>query len=313
MNTVPNREAVCKALMKRAETDRDIVALFSDSRGSASMSSFIERYPERVFEVGIAEQNLVGIAAGLASCGKKPYAFSPACFLSSRCYEQIKIDVAYSGVNVKLIGISGGVSYGALGMSHHSVQDIAAMASIPKMRVYLPSDRFQTENLIASLAEDAEPAYIRIGRNAVEDIYSPSAPFLKDRACVLREGADVGIIACGETVRNALDAADVLEKEGISARVVDMFCLKPMDESAVLETAFATGFIVTVEEHVAWGGLGSAVARVVAENAPKRVHSLSFPDQPLIAGNSRELFAHYHLDAAGIAEKCRQLQGERSG
>ena len=307
MNTVTNRQAICDALLKAAESDPDILALFSDSRGSASMDAFISRYPERVVEVGIAEQNLVGIAAGLASCGKKPYVFSPACFLASRSYEQIKIDVAYSATNVKLIGISGGASYGALGMSHHSVQDIAAMASIPNLRVYLPSDRFQTQKLITSLTEDTSPAYVRIGRNAVEDVYTPASPFQLQKAGLLRQGADIGIIACGETVSHALDAAALLEKEGISARVVDMYCLKPLDEEAVLEAAMATKRILTVEEHVGWGGLGSAVAKVVAGKYPKEVCCLSLPDEPLAAGNSAQLFRRYGLDATGIADKCREL------
>ena len=148
MNKIANRQAICQVLMENARTDKDIVVLCSDSRGSASLAPFFESFPEQAVEVGIAEQNLVSISAGLASCGKKAYAASPACFLTTRSYEQAKIDVAYSNTNVKLIGISGGVSYGALGMSHHSTQDIAAMAALPNMRVYLPSDRFQTAKLI---------------------------------------------------------------------------------------------------------------------------------------------------------------------
>jgi len=307
MNTISNRQAVCDALIKRADTDKDIVVLFSDSRGSASMDAFISRFPDRVVETGIAEQNLVGIAAGLASCGKKPYVFSPACFLTARGYEQIKVDVAYSRSNVKLIGISGGVSYGALGMTHHSVQDIAAMASIPNMRVYLPSDRFQTGGLIEQLALDALPAYVRIGRNAVEDIYSGGAPLRLDKAALLKEGSDIGIIACGETVKPALDAAHILESESISARVLDMYCVKPLDAEAVLETSEAVKRILVVEEHVGWGGLGSAVAQITGGHAPVKVRCLAFPDEPLIAGSSKELFAHYRLDAVSIADACREL------
>ena len=159
MNKIPNRQAICEVLMKHAETDKDIVVLCSDSRGSASLTPFANAYPEQFVEMGIA--------AGLAKCGKKAFAASPACFLSTRSYEQAKIDCAYSNTNVKLIGISGGVSYGALGMSHHSAQDIAAMAAIPNMRVYLPSDRFQTAKLVEALLTDEKPAYIRVGRNAV--------------------------------------------------------------------------------------------------------------------------------------------------
>ena len=178
MNKIPNRKAICDVLLKEAETDKDIVVLCSDSRGSASLAPFADAYPEQFVEMGIAEQDLVSVSAGLAHCGKKAFAASPACFLSTRSYEQCKIDVAYSNTNVKLIGISGGISYGALGMSHHSAQDIAAMSAIPNMRVYLPSDRFQTTKLIEALLKDEKPAYIRVGRNPVEDIYTEdNCPF----------------------------------------------------------------------------------------------------------------------------------------
>ncbi|MCD8069060.1 MAG: transketolase family protein, partial [Lachnospiraceae bacterium] len=168
MNKIPNRAAICEVLMEEAKADKDIVVLCSDSRGSASLSPFADAYPNQFVEVGIAEQNLVSISAGLAKCGKKPYAASPASFLSTRSYEQAKVDVAYSNTNVKLIGISGGVSYGALGMRHHSAQDIAAMSAIPNMRVYLPSDRHQTRKLTQALLQDQKPAEIRVGRNPVE-------------------------------------------------------------------------------------------------------------------------------------------------
>ena len=198
MNTKPNRQAICDALCERAAVDSNIVVLCSDSRGSASITNFIEQFPAQFVEVGIAEQDLVGVSAGLASCGKKAFAVSPACFLAARSYEQIKVDVAYSNTNVKLIGISGGVSYGALGMSHHSTQDIAAMASIPNMRVYLPSDRFQTKALVHALLDDEKPAYLRVGRNAVEDVYTENdIPFVLNRANVLKKGGDIALVACG--------------------------------------------------------------------------------------------------------------------
>ena len=170
MNTVTNRQAICDVLLKAAATDPDIVVLCSDSRGSASLGAFAKQYPKQFVEVGIAEQNLVSGAAGLAACGKKAFAASPASFLSTRSYEQAKIDVAYSNTNVTLIGISGGISYGALGMSHHSCQDIAAFAALPDMRVYLPSDRFQTAKLIEALLQDTKPAYVRVSRSATEDV-----------------------------------------------------------------------------------------------------------------------------------------------
>lgn len=307
-NTIPNRQAICDTLLARAAQDKDIVVLCSDSRGSASLSRFADTFPDQFVEVGIAEQDLVSIAAGLARCGKKAFAASPACFLSTRSYEQAKVDCAYSNTNVTLIGISGGVSYGALGMSHHSAQDIAAMSALPNMRVYLPSDRFQTAKLVEALLQDEKPAYLRVGRNAVEDVYTEDAcPFAMDKATWLREGEDVAIIACGEMVRPALDAAEALAAEGITATVLDMYCVKPLDAESVIRAAQNAKAVLTVEEHAPYGGLGSMVAQVVAENCPRKVKNLTLPDAPVITGTSKEVFAYYGLDAAGIAAAAREL------
>lgn len=308
MNKIPNRQAICEVLMEKAKTDKDIVVLCSDSRGSASLAPFFKEFPEQSVEVGIAEQDLVSISAGLAACGKKPFAASPACFLSTRSYEQCKVDCAYSNTNVKLIGISGGVSYGALGMSHHSAQDIAAMAAIPNMRVYLPSDRHQTKHLMDALLQDEKCAYIRVGRNPVEDIYSEeNCPFEMNKATWLRRGTDVAIIACGEMVRPAAEAAKLLEGKGICASVLDMYCVKPLDNAAVIEAAQNAKLVVTVEEHAPFGGLGSMVAQVVGENCPTRIKNLALPDAPVITGTSQEVFAYYGLDAQGIAKTVEGL------
>lgn len=308
MNKIPNRAAICQVLMENARKDKDIVVLCSDSRGSASLAPFAEDFPEQFVEVGIAEQDLVGIAAGMAKCGKKPYAASPACFLSTRSYEQAKVDVAYSNTNVKLIGISGGVSYGALGMSHHSAQDIAAMSAIPNMRVYLPSDRHQTRCLTECLLKDNKPAYIRVGRNPVEDIYEEeNTPFVMDKATVLAEGNDIAIIACGEMVRPAKEAADLLAQDGIHATVLDMYCVKPLDKQAVINAAKRCRAVLTVEEHSPFGGLGSMVSQVVGANYPKKTVNLSLPDAPVITGTSKEVFDYYGLNANGIREKALAL------
>ena len=308
MNKIPNRQAICDCLLEKAQTDRDIVVLCSDSRGSASLAPFFKAFPAQSIEVGIAEQDLVSIAAGLASCGKKPFAASPACFLSTRSYEQCKVDCAYSDTNVKLIGISGGVSYGALGMSHHSAQDIAAMAAIPNMRVYLPSDRHQTRRLVEALLQDQKCAYIRVGRNPVEDNYSEdSCTFELNRATWLRRRTDVAIIACGELVYPALRAAELLEAKGISVSVLDMYCVKPLDKEAVIEAARNARLVVTAEEHAPTGGLGSMVAQVVAEHCPRRVKNLTLPDSPVITGTSSEVFHYYGLDAQGIAGTVEEL------
>ena len=308
MNKIPNRQAICDVLMEKAKTDKDIVVLCSDSRGSASLTPFANAYPEQFVEVGIAEQDLVSISAGLAKCGKKSFAASPACFLSTRSYEQAKIDVAYSNTNVTLIGISGGVSYGALGMSHHSAQDIAAMAAVPNMRVYLPSDRFQTAHLIEALLQDEKPAYVRVGRNAVEDIYSEdNCPFEMDKATVLCEGTDVAIIACGEMVKPALDAAGILKEKGISAAVVDMYCVKPLDKEAIVKAAAGAKAVISVEEHAPFGGLGSMGSQVVGSECPRKVINMALPDAPVITGTSKEVFDYYGLNAEGIAKKAMEL------
>ena len=310
MNKVANRQVICQVLCEEAKKDRDIVVLCSDSRGSASLAPFAKEYPNQFVETGIAEQDLVGIAAGLARSGKKSFAASPACFLSTRSLEQAKVDVAYSNTKVKLIGISGGISYGALGMSHHSAQDIAGMASIPNMRVYLPSDRHQTACLVKALLKDEKPAYIRVGRNAVEDVYEEGkVSFVMDRANVLNrqeQGADVLIVACGEMVRPSLDAVSCLAEEGIRAEVIDMYCVKPLDTSTLLKEAGKARAVVTVEEHSPFGGLGSMVSQAVAGHCPKKVINLSLPDSPVVSGTSREVFDYYGLNAAGITAAAKE-------
>ncbi len=307
MNKIPNRAAACEVLKEAAARDKNVVVLCSDSRGSGSMTSFADAFPEQFVEVGIAEQNLVSIAAGLASCGKKAFAVSPASFLSTRSYEQCKVDCAYSNTNVKLIGISGGVSYGALGMTHHSAQDIAAMSAIPGMRVYLPSDRHQTRKLFEALLRDRQTAYIRLGRNPVEDVYEEgNVPFEMDRATVLSEGGDVLLVACGEMVKPIQEAARLLNEQGIYTGALDMYCVKPLDREGLLNAAKGKKLIVTVEEHAPFGGLGGMVAQAISASDPKRVISLALPDSPVITGTSKEVFAHYGLTGEGIADTVRE-------
>ena len=311
MNKIANRAVMCEVLKEAAARDRDVVVLCSDSRGSASLTSFAEQFPDQFVEVGIAEQNLVSIAAGLASCGKKAFAASPASFLTTRSYEQCKVDCAYSGTNVKLVGISGGVSYGALGMTHHSAQDIAAMSAIPGMRVYLPSDRHQTRKLFEALLRDDQTAYIRLGRNPVEDVYEEGhVPFAMNRATVLCEGTEVLLVACGEMVKPIQDAARLLNDAGISTGALDMYCVKPLDTEGLLRASAGKKLIVTAEEHAPFGGLGSMVAQAVCANDPRRVLCLALPDTPVITGTSAEVFAHYGLTGPGIAQTVRNaLEG----
>ncbi|MGN1282097.1 MAG: transketolase family protein [Succinivibrio sp.] len=307
MTNIANKQMICDVLMEAAKTDKDIVVLCSDSRGSASATPFANAYPEQFVEVGIAEQDLVGIAAGMARCGKRTFPMSPACFIAARSYEQCKVDVAYSHTNVKLIGISGGVSYGALGMSHHSAQDIACMSSIPGMRVYLPSDCYQTRKLMEVLVKDNEPAYIRVGRNAVDPVYDENnVPFEMDKATWVCKGTDVAIVACGEMVLYAKQAAQILKEKGISATVLDMYCIKPLDKDAIIEAARSAKVVISVEEHSPIGGLGSMVAQVVSENCPVKCITLALPDSPVITGNSKQVFEYYHLTGEGIASVAEE-------
>ncbi len=307
MNELSNREIICEELMKAAAGDPAVVALCSDSRGSAAMKPFAQAFPKQFFEMGIAEQNLVTAAAGMACCGLKPFVFSPACFLSSRALEQVKVDVAYSCKNVKLIGISGGISYGALGMTHHSTQDIAAVASIPGMRVFLPCDRFETASLMRRLINDELPAYIRVSRQASQNVYEDgfSLPEI-GKAVEVCPGTDITLIGCGETVIIARQAAALLAQKGVSARVLDIYSLKPFDEEAV-KRAQETGRIITIEEHHRVGGLGSMVAQTVSACRPCLVRSLTLPDEPVIAGKASKVFAYYGLTAQNLCRMATEM------
>lgn len=308
MNKIPNRQVICDTLMELAQEDRDIVVLASDSRGSAAMAPFANAYPEQFVEVGIAEQNIVGMSAGLAHSGKKAFVTSPACFLSMRSIEQIKVDVAYSGTNVKLIGISGGISYGALGMSHHSVQDVAVARAIPGLAVVIPADRHETKKMTEALVQHNGGVYVRIGRNPVEDVYaSDDYPFEIGKAVMLQDGSDVTIIGVGETVRVALDAAEELAKEGVSCRVINMHTIKPLDEEAIIAAAKETGHIITVEEHSIFGGLGAAVAEVVVQNHPVPMKVIGIPDEPAIAGKTAEVFQHYGISSENLRQVALEL------
>lgn len=308
---IANKQKICEVLMNKAQNDKDIVVLCSDSRGSGSFTPFADTYPEQFVETGIAEQNLVSIAAGMAKAGKKTYAVSPACFLSTRSYEQCKVDVAYSDTNVKLIGISGGISYGALGMSHHSAQDIAAMNAIPNMRVYIPSDYIQTGDLIEALLEDDKPAYIRVGRNPVSPVYDKiQLDFCLDRAVTVEKTipgkTEVLIVACGEMVSYACEAIEILRENGICASLIDAYCLKPFDSRTILKAAAEVKLVVTVEEHSPFGGLGAMTGQLLTAHCPKKQLSIALPDTPVITGTSGQVFAHYRMDGAGIAGRIME-------
>ncbi len=303
------RKALTETLEIMAKEDPRIVVLTSDARGSVTLNHFVSELPDQFVEVGIAEQNEIGVAAGMAVSGLIPYVCAPAPFLSARSLEQIKVDVAYSHTNVKICGVSGGISYGALGGSHHSLNDVAAIRPMEGMTVLLPADAVQTKWMVREIAKIDGPAYMRMGRNGVEDIYSSqeAETFQIGRAHMLLDGRDFTLIATGEMVWHAKTAAELLREKGIYGRLLDMHTIKPLDESAVLEAARDTKCIITVEEHSVMGGLGSAVAEVCSQNSPIPMRILGIPDQHVIAGESSEVFHYYKIDGVGIADTVEKF------
>lgn len=302
MNTnIPCRKMFTNTLLELARKDSDIIAITSDARGSVTLGDFATQLPRQFVETGIAEQNEVSIAAGLATCGKKPFVCAPASFLSARSLEQIKIDVAYSNTNVKIIGVSGGVSYGPLGSSHHSLHDIAVMRAIPGICVILPCDIHQTRKMTMALADYVGPVYVRMGRSAVPDVYTKNdAPFDIGRANTIMEGKDITIIGTGETVKIAFEAGILIKKKGIGARIIDMHTIKPLDKEVIIKAAKETGHVITVEEHSIYGGLGAAVSEQIVQSFPVSMRIIGIPDEPAITGTSSEIFKHYGLTADNI-------------
>ncbi len=294
------RKSFTDTLLALARADKDIVAVTTDARGSVTLGEFAEELPAQFVECGIAEQDAVGISAGLAHSGKKVFCCGPACFYVARSLEQMKVDMAYSGNPVKILGVSGGVAYGALGATHHSLHDIAVLRCFPGMNVVLPPDGRATEKLVKFLVDFPEPVYVRVGRAAVPDVYeNEDFSFEIGKANTLLEGNDITLIGAGETVWHALQAGKALQEKGISARVLDLSWIKPFDKEAVLKAARETGRILTVEEHSRFGGLGALVTEAISEH-PVPVRILGIPDENVIHGTSSEIFHYYGLDAAGI-------------
>lgn len=296
------RKSFTDTLLELAKQDKDIIAVTTDARGSVTLNDFADQLPEQFVECGIAEQDAVGIAAGLAHSGKKVFACGPACFYVARSLEQVKVDLAYSENPVKILGVSGGVAYGALGATHHSLHDIAALRTFPGMNIVLPCDARQTRKLVKLLVDFPHPVYVRVGRAAVPAVYeNDDFDFQLGKANMLLDGKDLTIIGCGETVYHALQAGKMLKEQGISARVLDMSSLKPFDAEAIRKAAEETGRIITVEEHSQFGGLGAIVTETLSEN-PVPVRILGIPDENVVHGTNKEIFAHYGLDADGIVK-----------
>jgi len=307
-NKTPCRKSFTDTLLELAQQDKNIVAVTSDASGSATLTDFAKALPEQFVEVGIAEQNAVGISAGLASTGKSVFIFGPACFYVARALEQVKVDMAYSQMPVKICGVSGGVAYSQLGATHHSLHDIAVLRTFPGMEIYLPCDVRQTRKLVQRLVNHPKPAYIRVGRNAVPDVYeTDDFPFELGKANMLRDGRDLTLIGTGETVAHCVEAARMLSEQGIEARVLDMHTLKPFDREAVLRAARETGRIVTAEEHSVYGGLGGAVAELTAQECPVKLRILGVPDENVVHASPLTVFRHYGFDYQGIYEAACSL------
>jgi len=304
-----NLDVFSATLQELAANDRDIVVVTSDSRGSGKLGPFGQKYPGQHVEVGIAEQNLVGVAAGLASAGKKVFAVSPACFLTARALEQIKNDVAYSDNPVKVVGISAGVSYGALGSTHHSLHDFAVLRAINNIIVVAPADNFETKQAIGLAVEINRPIYLRFGKKPMSDLKKENDDvFQFGKGRVVIDGDDVAIIATGETVYPALQAAKRLSNQNINALVVSMHTIKPLDMDLLKNVAEKCRAVVTVEEHSVCGGLGEACASYLLQNGiSKPFKILGIPDEYTVTGSQQDIFNHYGINEEGIANTALSL------
>ena len=307
------RDAFARTLLEMAVADDRVVALCNDSLGSSKLEAFQERFPDRVFNVGIAEQDLVGIAAGMANGGKRPFACGASCFLTARALEQIKVDLAYSGTPVTLCGMSAGVAYGPLGPTHHSIEDLAWLRAISGLTVVVPADAAETAHAVRTAAAHPGPVYLRMSRMPVRAVHGPDHVFETGRAGRLREGGDVTLIANGVMVERALEAAGELAGRGIEARVLNMATVRPLDREAVVAAARETGALVTVEEHTVHGGLGSAVAEVVVATHPVPVRMLGVPGVFAPTGSASFILEHFGLTPGGIRDATVELLETRVG
>jgi transketolase len=303
-----NLDEFAATLMELAKANPSIVAVTSDSRGSGKLGPFAQALPKQLVEVGIAEQNLVGITAGLAACGKKSFGVSPACFLTARSLEQIKNDVCYSDVPATLIGISSGVSYGALGSTHHSLHDLAALRAIHNISIVVPADNFETREAICFAAKAIKPVFVRFGKAAMFNLHKSETKFEIGKAIQLRDGNDVAFIATGETVIHALLAAGKLAEQNLNCRVISMHTVKPLDIQAVLKTGRECRAVVTVEEHSVHGGLGEACASVLMQagvTVPFRIAGI--PDEDTVTGAQADIFRHYGISMEGLSATALKL------
>ena len=306
MSNIATREAYGKALVKLGDLREDVVVLDADLSKSTKTSEFAKTFPTRFFNMGIAEQNLIGAACGLATAGKIPFASTFAMFATGRGFEIIRNSVCYPNLNVKICATHAGISVGEDGASHQSVEDIAIMRSIPNMTVLVPCDAIETEKMIFEIVKYNGPVYVRLGRSAVPQIFGEDYDFEIGKGVILREGSDATIIACGMMVNEAINASKLLKEEGINVRVINMSTIKPIDKEVIIESAKKTGAIVTVEEHSVIGGLGSAVSDVVSENYPVLVKKIGINDVFGQSGKPKQLMEDYGLTVENIINKVKE-------
>lgn len=303
------RAAFGETLIKLVDEGMDIMAVDADLCGSTTTAKFGAAYPDRLFDVGIAEQNMIGVASGLALTGRTVFTGSFAVFGTGRCWEQIRNTVCDSGLNVKICPTHAGITVGADGATHQALEDIALMRVLPGMRVLVPADYASAVAAIRLAAATPGPFYVRLGREPLPEVYDEGFTCDVAFANVLREGSDISIMACGVEVAQALAAADALAAEGISVEVVDVMSVKPLDEETIIASAAKTGRVLTIEEHSIYGGMGSAVAELLGEKHPVPVTRLGMTTFGQ-SGDAAELLAYYGLDAAGLAARVREVLGK---
>ena len=305
---IATRGAYGEALVELAEQYPELVVFDADLANATMTKSFAAKYPERFFDMGIAECNMTGVAAGMAACGFKPFTNTFAIFASGRAWEQVRNSIAYPGLNVKVVGSHGGLSVGEDGATHQSVEDLALMRTIPGMVVVNPCDGNEMKKAVKALLDYEGPAYLRLGRAAVEIVTDEidGYEFQLGKGATLRDGSDVTVIATGMMVQLALKAADILAGEAVSVRVIDMHTIKPLDEELVLKAAKETGCIVTTEEHSVIGGLGGAVAEFLSENCPTPLVRHGVNDEFGRSGTAAAVLEAYGLTTEALCEKIRE-------
>ena len=307
MSKIATRDAYGKALVKLGDINNNVVVLDADLSKSTKTYDFGKTYPDRFFNMGIAEQNLIGAACGFATAGKIPFASSFAMFASGRAFEIIRNSVCYPNLNVKICATHAGITVGEDGASHESVEDISIMRSIPNMTVLVPADGVEAEKMIFEAANVYGPMYVRLGRSAVDTIFTEEYKFEIGKGTVLTEGDDVSIIACGIMVNEAIKASEELKKEGINARVINMSTIKPIDKELIIKSAKETKAIVTAEEHSIIGGLGSAVSEVLAEECPTILKRVGIKDVFGESGNPYDLLEKYGLTYKDIISSVKEV------